>query len=47
MTIVVKEFASRKVKELLTGVEIPRRRNFYKSDRYGYYYIPEVASLGA
>ncbi len=25
-----------------SGVEIPRSRNFYKRDKQGYYYIPEV-----
>lgn len=28
--------------ELLTGIEIPRKRRFYVKDKQGYYYIPEV-----
>lgn len=28
--------------ELITGVKIPRTRNFYVKDRFGYYYIPEA-----
>ena len=28
--------------ELISGKVIPRKRNFYKKDKQGYYYIPEV-----
>lgn len=28
--------------DLFTGIAIPRKRNFYKKDKEGYYYIPEV-----
>jgi len=28
--------------ELISGKEIPRKRNFYKKDKEGYYYIPET-----
>ena len=28
--------------EFITGIEIERKRNFYKKDKQGYYYIPEV-----
>lgn len=28
--------------ELLSGIRIPRTRNFYKKDKQGYYYIPEI-----
>ena len=28
--------------DLITGKTIPRTRNFYKRDKEGYYYIPEV-----
>jgi len=28
--------------ELFSGKAIPRKRNFYKRDKQGYYYIPEV-----
>jgi hypothetical protein len=30
--------------ELITHVNIPRTRNFYKTDSEGYYYIPEVSN---
>lgn len=30
--------------ELYSGRLIPRKRNFYKRDKQGYYYIPEVCS---
>lgn len=29
--------------EHFSGIEIPRSRNFYKKDKDGYYYIPEVS----
>ncbi len=28
--------------ELISGKQIYRKRNFYKKDKQGYYYIPEV-----
>jgi hypothetical protein len=28
--------------DFLSGVEIPRKKRFYKKDKDGYYYIPEV-----
>jgi len=28
--------------DLMSGIEIPRTRRFYKRDKDGYYYIPEV-----
>lgn len=28
--------------ELISGVEIPRTRNFYVTDKDGFYYIPEA-----
>ena len=28
--------------DLVSGKDIPRKRNFYKKDKQGYYYIPEV-----
>jgi hypothetical protein len=30
------------VVELLSGTSIPRKKKFYKRDKQGYYYIPEV-----
>jgi hypothetical protein len=29
--------------ELMTGMTIPRKRNFYRKDASGFYYIPEVS----
>ncbi len=45
MTVVVRheyDFDDRKIFELISGVEIKRTRNFYKRDKQGYYFIPEV-----
>lgn len=28
--------------DIVSGVEIPRKRNLYKKDKQGYYFIPEV-----
>ena len=28
--------------EIFSGIEIPRNRKFYKKDKDGYYYIPEI-----
>jgi len=41
MTIVVKN-KSGWCWDLISGIDIPRKRNFYKRDSEGYYYIPEV-----
>ncbi|MCK5018150.1 MAG: hypothetical protein KAS32_13925 [Candidatus Peribacteraceae bacterium] len=30
--------------DLISGIEIPRTRNFYRLDSEGYYYIPEVSN---
>ena len=40
-TIVVRKYNGT-IFELLSGELIPRKRNFYKKDSQGYYYIPEV-----
>ena len=32
--------------ELFTGKIIPRKKRFYKKDKQGYYYIPEVIKNG-
>ncbi len=40
MTIVVKDYAG--IYEIISGVDIPRKKKFYKKDKQGYYYIPEV-----
>lgn len=39
-TIVIKDILG--IYELFSGVDIPRTRKFYKKDKQGYYYIPEV-----
>ena len=28
--------------EIISGTKIPRKKKFYKKDKQGYYYIPEV-----
>jgi hypothetical protein len=30
--------------DLISGVHIPRKKKFYKKDKEGYYYIPEVVN---
>lgn len=30
--------------DLISHIEIPRKSRFYKMDRHGFYYIPEVVS---
>ncbi len=40
MTLIVRHKG--KVYDLVSGVNIPRRRKSYKKDEEGYYYIPEV-----
>lgn len=41
MTILVRDNLGI-VYDLMSGVEIPRTRNFYKKDKEGYYYVPET-----
>ena len=41
MTIVC-DFWGKKT-EILSGIEIPRKRRFYQKDEEGIYYIPEVS----
>ena len=41
MTIVVKLLDDR-IMEIMSMTEIPRKRRFYRKDKQGYYYIPEV-----
>ncbi len=43
VTIVCKE--SNGYVELISGIKIPRTRNFYRLDSEGFYYIPEVNKL--
>ena len=42
MTIVVKSITTGGYYELFSRKNIPRTRRFYKKDKRGYYYIPEV-----
>lgn len=44
LTIVCKT-STNKYYDLISGVEIPRTRNFYRLDSEGFYYIPEVNKL--
>lgn len=46
MTIVIRNTTRRFNYELLTQVDIPRKVKFYKRDKQGYYYIPEVMKGG-
>jgi hypothetical protein len=41
-TILLRSFESGRVFDLVSDITIPRKRNFYKKDKQGYYYIPEV-----
>ncbi len=43
MTI-VEEKNDGRIIEGLSGKEIPRTKRFYKKDKKGYYYIPEVSN---
>ena len=45
MTIVVQENKGLRF-ELLSNITIPRTKRFYKKDKEGYYYIPEVINDG-
>ena len=44
MTVIIKqqEQFTTNFYDLISGEGISRRRNFYKKDKQGYYYIPEV-----
>jgi len=43
MTLVVDiGFSKVLAKEIFSGKQIPRKRNFYKKDKQGYYFIQEV-----
>lgn len=46
MTILIRDDFTGKVYDLVSGVTVPRKRNFYKRDKRGYYYIPETQSNG-
>ncbi len=36
------DFLNGNIYDFISGWRIPRKRNFYKRDKQGYYYIPEV-----
>ncbi len=42
MTIIVAYRRLGSFWELLSDTEVPRKKKFYKKDKQGYYYIPEV-----
>jgi len=41
LTIIGKDYSGNFI-ELLSGIKITRTRKFYKKDKRGYYYIPEI-----
>ena len=43
MTIVMNDILSGKSYDLVSSKTIPRLSRFYKKDKKGYYYIPEVS----
>ena len=43
LTIICKTKSGR-FYDLVSGVDIPRTRNFYKMDEDGYFYIPEIVN---
>jgi len=44
MTIVVKSKCGTILWEIVNNVRINRKKKFYKKDKQGYYYIPEVVN---
>lgn len=45
MTIIIRrhrDSSNDEYYDLISGTTIPRTRNFYKKDKDGYYYIPEI-----
>ena len=45
MTIVIETPLSKQPFEILHQIHNPRKRKFYKKDKQGYYFIPEVVNL--
>ena len=41
MSIIVKDTED-EIFDIISGITIPRKKRFYKKDKEGYYYIPEV-----
>jgi len=44
MTIVVYNKSKSFYFDMVSGKKIPRKKKFYKKDKQGYYYIPEVVN---
>jgi hypothetical protein len=42
MTIIIKNKKTGHIYDMVSNITIPRKRNFYKKDKQGYYYIPEI-----
>lgn len=42
MTIIARRRPDGAALDLMSGVQIPRRRNFYRKDAEGFYYLPEA-----
>ncbi len=42
MTIVIRDCATGNVYDMVSSKTIHRKRKFYKKDRQGYYFIPEI-----
>lgn len=45
MTIIIRRIGIGYYYDLVSGAPIPRKRNFYKKDKSGYFYIPEAMAL--
>lgn len=39
-TVIIEERGE--IKELISGINIPRQRRFYMKDKKGFYYLPEI-----
>ena len=44
MTVVCKAYNQDRYYDLISGIDIPRTKRFYKKDKDGFYYIPEVVN---
>ena len=42
MTIICQVNNQKRFYELISGIDIPRTKRFYKKDKDGYYYVPEL-----
>ena len=45
MTVICQVGNQNRFYDLISGEDIPRKRNFYRLDSEGFYYIPEVSKL--